>query len=108
MEYRRRVQDLRSELAEAERFNDVGRAAKIRGEVEQLVNELKRAYGRDGRPRLVASGSERARINVRNNLSTALSILKRSDPALYRHLQSALRTGTFCSYQPERSIPWVF
>jgi hypothetical protein len=107
-EYRRRVQELRTELAEAERFNDVGRAERLRVEIEHLVRELKRAYGHDGRPRLALATSERARINVRNNLSTTFGILERSHPALYRHLRGALRTGTFCSYQPERQIPWKF
>ena len=107
-EYQGRASELRSELLEAERFNDLGRSATLRTELEQLVGELKRAYGQEGRSRLAGAASERARINVRNNLSTTLSILKRSDPALWRHLHAAVRTGTFCSYQPERAIPWVF
>lgn len=106
-EYRRRAKELRSELDEAERFNDIGRSDRLRAEIEQLVKELSRAYGKHG-PRRAAAASERARINVRNNLSNALKLLKPSNDPLWRHLNGALRTGTFCSYQPERPIPWLF
>lgn len=107
-EYRRRAGELRSELVEAQQFNDVGRVAALVEQIQLIGEELKRAYGRGGRARVAASICERARVNVRNNLSTALKIVKRSDHGLWRHLDGALRTGTFCSYRPERPIPWAF
>jgi hypothetical protein len=107
-EYRHRLQELRSELAEADRFNDLGRAATLRQETAQLAEALQHAYGKAGRPRVAASVIERARISVRNNIGYTLNTLQRSDPTLWRHLKAAVRTGTFCSYQPERSIPWAF
>jgi tetratricopeptide (TPR) repeat protein len=106
-EYRHRAAELQSELAEAEWCNDVGRMAALRSELDAVVSELKRAYGQYGQPRLIGAVAERARVNVRNNLTTALNILKRSDQGLRRHLDAALRTGTFCSYRPERPIPWT-
>jgi non-specific serine/threonine protein kinase len=106
-EYRRRVEELRSELAEAEGFNDIGRASTLRAEIEQLTGELKRAYGTNG-PRMAASATERARVSVRNNISNTLNILRRLDQNLWRHLDAAVRTGTYCSYRPERAIPWTF
>jgi tetratricopeptide (TPR) repeat protein len=106
-EYRKRAVELQSELTEAERFNDLGRMTALRSEIDLLVTELKRAYGRYGRPRLVGAVTERARVNIRNNLTTALNILKRFDQGLWRHLDGALRTGTFCSYRPERPVPWT-
>ena len=107
-QYRRRAVELQGELAEAERYNDVGRVAALRAESDLLGAELRRAYGRGGRSRLAAAVVERARVNVRNNLSTTLRIIKRRNEALWRHLDGAVRTGTFCSYRPERSIPWSF
>jgi hypothetical protein len=29
-------------------------------------------------------------------------------PQLGRHLAAAVRTGTFCSYQPEEPVRWQF
>jgi tetratricopeptide (TPR) repeat protein len=107
-QYRRRAEELRAELVEADHFNDIGRADRLRAELEQVARELSRAYGQGGRLRVAAAASERARINVRNNVSTALSTVKRFDAALWRHLSAAVRTGAFCSYRPERPVPWSF
>src|SRR5262249_62222956 len=62
--YKRRLNDLRGELEEAQRFNDPTRAAKIQAEVEFLANELAAAVGTGGRDRKAASVAERARVNV--------------------------------------------
>jgi len=107
-EYRRRINDLCTELEEAERFNDLGRVEALLVEKDRVSKELERAYGRGGHRRTVASASERARINIRNNISNALKRFKRSDVVLWRHLSTAVRTGTFCSYRPERPVRWTF
>jgi len=107
-EYRHRAEELATELAEAERFNDLGRVSTLRAELERVAGELNRVYGRGGRGRRTTSASERARVNVRNNICNALAILKRSDVGLWRHFKAAVRTGTFCSYRPERPIRWRF
>jgi hypothetical protein len=86
----------------------VGRIATLSSEIEQLSTELKRVYGYNGRPRRAGSVVERARINIRNNVSNALRLLKRRDLALWRHFDGAIRTGTCCSYRPERPIEWSF
>jgi hypothetical protein len=106
--YVQRLETLRDALGEAERRNDIGRIAPLRDEIAHLAGELARAYGGDGRPRLAGSTRERARINVRNNISNALNVLKRSDEHLWRHLVAAVRTGTFCTYRPERRVAWRF
>src|SRR5262249_56647675 len=59
--YRRRLADLEGELEEAERFNDPGRAARARAEVEFLTAELRRAVGLGGRNPPPAAAGERAR-----------------------------------------------
>ncbi len=107
-EYRRRAEELRVELAEAQACNDLGRIARLQEETAQLADELQRVYGRGGRSRLPASACERARINVRNNITYALGALKSAHAGVWRHMKAAVRTGTFCSYQPERAIPWAF
>jgi AAA ATPase domain len=107
-EYRRHLAELRNEIAEAERCNDVGRIGALRAEMTQVSDELQRAYGHHGRVRRGGSIAERARINVRVNISNALALLRRSDAALWRHLDAAIRTGVCCAYRPERPIRWTF
>jgi tetratricopeptide (TPR) repeat protein len=105
--YRRRLTDVRDELAEAELRNDLGRIDVLRREMEHLTEELVVGRGLGGRPRHRSSDSERARVSVRNDVTRALEVLRRLHPELWRHLSNAVRTGTFCSYNPERPTEWI-
>jgi hypothetical protein len=100
-EYRSRAESLRDELAEAERFGDSTRAAVKREELEQLTTELARGVGLDGRPRRLASGIERARINVQRHLRKAIRTIGEHFPGLGKHLERSVKTGTYCRYDPE-------
>jgi hypothetical protein len=100
-DYRRRLETLRSRLEDAEAMNDTAAADAAREEIEQLSDELARAFGLDGRPRRAGSVAERARVNVQRRLKHALERIGKECPAAGRHLDWAVRTGTFCSYQPE-------
>ena len=99
-EYRRRVEELQAELAEAEGWNDAGRAERAREELELLSAELARAFGLGGRTRRSGAAAERARVNVQRRLRDAVERIAAQDEAAGRHLEAALRTGTFCCYEP--------
>ena len=58
--YRTRVDELRSEIAQGEEWNDAERAARARTELEALTSELAAAVGLGGRDRQSASATERA------------------------------------------------
>ncbi len=105
-EYRRRADELREELEEAERQNDVGRTSRLRDELELLGAELASAYGMGGLGRRSNSSVERARKAVTNRIRSALDRLKREHPALRRHLATSLTLGTWCSYEPVPAIRW--
>jgi non-specific serine/threonine protein kinase len=98
--YRGRVVELQEEIAEAEAFNDPERAARARDELAFLARELAGAVGLGGRDRKTGSDAERARVNVTRAIRTALKRIADQDPALGRSLGSAIRTGTFCVYEP--------
>jgi tetratricopeptide (TPR) repeat protein len=99
--YRRRLAQLQEELEEAERFADPERAAAAREELQFVTDELARAVGLGGRDRRAASTSERARVNVTRAIKSAIERISEHDPILGRHLTSAVRTGTYCSYEPD-------
>jgi hypothetical protein len=99
--YKARLEELEAELDEAETFNDPGRAAKAREEMDFLAQELARAVGLGGRDRRAASHAERARLNATRAIRAAMGKLARANPALGRHLSSAIRTGRYCSYSPD-------
>jgi hypothetical protein len=62
--YQRRLVDLREELAEAERHNDVGCIERARVEMDLLAAQLRGALGLGGRDRPAGSHLERARSAV--------------------------------------------
>jgi len=104
-EYRYRLRDLESELAEAENWNDSERAARLREEIDFLARELGAAVGLGGRDRRAASNAERARVNVTRAIKAALERIAEHSPTLGRHLSVTIRTGTFCAYQPDPRVP---
>ena len=103
--YRSRVDELRGEVAEAEEWNDPERAARASAELEILTAELAAATGLGGRDRQAASNAERARISVTRAIRGAMDRLASESPALGRHLEATIRTGTYCSYMPDPRAP---
>ena len=100
-EYRRRLQDLRPELEEAARCNDLGRVSLLREEAEVLTAELTAGVGFQGRERRTSSHSERARLSVFKNIRGAIEKIREANPALGRHLANSIKTGFLCSYSPD-------
>jgi hypothetical protein len=49
---------------------------------------------------------ERARKAVTRRIRNAMRRITRAHPRLGQHLATSIRTGEFCSYQPERAILW--
>jgi hypothetical protein len=104
--YRRRVEELRSVVDEAEAGGDGERKARARQELAFIEHELAAAYGLSGTARRLADPAERARKAVANRIRDAVSRIEANHSALGRHLRTSIRTGTFCCYAPERTVTW--
>lgn len=107
-EIRERIADLEQQIDDAEGLGDVGRAERAREELDQLVTTLAGALGLGGRPRRAGSAVERARCTVTWRMRSAIRKIGQVHPALGRHLENAVRTGTRCVYQPETQVDWAF
>lgn len=105
--YRQRLADLQQDLEEAEARSDDDAATRARTEHDALVEQLASAYGLGGRVRRTPDHAERARKTVSRRLQTTLRRIDDAHPALGRHLRASLRTGVFCSYQPEHEPNWI-
>jgi hypothetical protein len=105
--YRRRLAELEQDLEEADAMGDDATADRARAEHDALVEQLASAYGVGGRVRRTPDHAERARKAVSRRLQTTLRRIDSVHPALGRHLRASLRTGVFCSYQPEHELDWV-
>jgi hypothetical protein len=99
--YRNRVRELRADLEEAESFADLGRATRIREELEMLEAELSRAFGIGGKARRAGNATERARSAVQRRIKDAIRKISRHAPRLGEHLEWAIKTGTYCVYRPD-------
>jgi tetratricopeptide (TPR) repeat protein len=98
--YRSHVADLRDQLSEAESFGDRGRSDRLKRELDMVSAELARAVGLSGKGRRAGAAAERARINVQRRLRDAIRRITEQDSKLGRQLDRAVRTGTFCAYEP--------
>ena len=103
-----RLRDLQEDLAEAEDLNDIGRAERLRTEMDHILATLSAALGLGGRRRKLGDLSEKARTAVTWQIRHALRRIESAHPALGRHLANSVRTGTFCAYRPETPISWRF
>jgi hypothetical protein len=98
--YRERLVEVEEELREAEGWNDVARVANARSEAEFLRAELSRAVGLGGRSRKSGADTERARVNCQRRIRDAVKRIGEQDAAMGKHLLLAVKTGTFCVYDP--------
>jgi hypothetical protein len=98
--YQKRIAELRTEVDDAERCADSSRADRARCELELLIQQLASAVGLGGRDRRVGSAAERARTLVQRRIREAIRKIAEQEPELGRHLDWAIRTGTFCAYEP--------
>jgi hypothetical protein len=109
-EYKQRIDELRSDLEAAARFNDSYRAARARSEMNAITEQLAAAVGLGGRHRHFSSEAERARSAVTKRIKEAIKRIAEAIPPLGRHLAARIKTGYFCSYNPhpDRPVAWEF
>jgi tetratricopeptide (TPR) repeat protein len=106
-EYRRRLAELDDELEDAEACADPVRAERARDERDFLLAELSSALGLGGRPRRTGDPVERARKAVSGRIRLTIGRIEHEHAALGRHLRNAVRTGTYCAYEPETPTTWL-
>jgi hypothetical protein len=109
-EYRRRWEEIDVELAAAQVANDRGRVEALSAERDFLLRELLAGLGMRGRHRRAASVAERARLNVTRAIRSAIGRIATYDDALGDHLETSIRTGTACCYDPApgEEKAWAF
>ncbi|MGA9724089.1 MAG: AAA family ATPase [Candidatus Binatus sp.] len=106
--YRHRLSELREELEEARETGNVGRAEQAQQEIEALASELSRAVGLGGRDRRASSASERARQSILKTIKSVVERIAQVDARLGDIFSRCIKTGNFCSYQPDPAFPIVW
>jgi hypothetical protein len=108
--YRRKLLELREELADLRDRGNVDRAEKVQADIDFVAHEIARAVGLGGRSRRAGSAAERARLNVTRAIKVALQKVSEHDPYLGELLDRSIKRGSFCSYAPHPRTPvsWQF
>ena len=105
--YRRRLQDLDREVAEAEDQGDPERVEKARQERDAIAHELAAALGLGGRDRGLGDPTERARKAVTERIRYSLARIARAHPELAGHLEASVTTGSSCAYVAAEPVTWL-
>ena len=108
--YAQRARELAGDLAEAEADNDLGRADRLRIELDAVVEQIEAATGLGGRPRAFTNELERARTSVRKAIKRAIDEIRGADPVVGEILDDAMVTGSVCMYTPassHRNVKWT-
>lgn len=102
-EYETRFNELREELEDAEKNNDLGRIERLQSEMDVLGTEIARATGLGGRKRELTD-AEKVRKAVSNAVSRAINSFDEKEYGeLVRHLGVSISSGQFFRYDPEQS-----
>ena len=104
--YQTHVGELQTEIDDAKAANDWVRADRAEAELDVLVEQLSQAFGLGGRQRAGGGAAERARAAVTHRIRGAIRRIADVDPVLGQHLRNAVKTGIWCSYQPETDTEW--
>jgi ElaB/YqjD/DUF883 family membrane-anchored ribosome-binding protein len=104
-QYKQRVVELEREIADADRAADIERAARLRAEFDDLLEELERVVRPGGRSRTFVDSAERARTSVQKALRRAIASVATAAPELADSLSRSIRTGTTCRFDPVPELP---
>ena len=100
-----RLEALQDEIEESARWNDIERSERARREREELAAELAATLGLGERDRRAGTPVMRARYSVTKAIRNAVRRIAREHAVLGRHLETTVRTGLYCRYQPDPLVP---
>jgi TolB-like protein/tetratricopeptide (TPR) repeat protein len=106
-QYQQKILELQSDMQEAENHSDFARAEKLQEEYDQLIDYLSQSLGLKGKSRESGGTVEKARSAITWRIRNAIARIEQHHPLLGAHLSNAIKTGTLCSYQPDRDINWI-
>jgi TolB-like protein/tetratricopeptide (TPR) repeat protein len=106
-QYEQKLLRLQNAMQEAEHHADFDTLEKLQDEYDNLVEHLSQSLGLRGKVREAGNPVEKARAAVTWRIRHAIARIEAHHPWLGAHLGNAIKTGTFCSYQPDRALHWM-
>jgi TolB-like protein/Tfp pilus assembly protein PilF len=106
-QYQKKILDLQGEMEEAEQYSDFERIERLQEEYDQLIEYLSKSLNFKGKIRETGGPVEKARSAVTWRIRNAIARIEQYHPSLGAHLSNTIKTGTLCSYKPDREINWI-
>lgn len=106
-QYQKKILDLQSEIEEAENYSNYARLEKLQEQYDKLIEHLSASLNLKGSARETGGPVEKARSAVTWRIRNAIARIEQYHPILGAHLSNAIKTGTACSYKPEKEIRWI-
>jgi len=103
--YQKRLTDIKSELADAEKKNDQAKQVQLNKEKEGILNQLKNTTFKRKISKF-SNDKEKARTAVTNAINRALNNIKKHNQPLYQHLDNSILCGSGFTYTPDKEINW--
>lgn len=104
--YQKKILELREEITLSERDNDPERTHALQREYDGVVEHLSSSLGIRGNVRKTNDAVDKARSAVTWRIRKAIRKIEQVHPELSKHLSLSIKTGIFCSYDPERPLKW--
>lgn len=103
--YRKKLDGLKEQIEQAKELGNTEEAARLAQEEHTLTKEIAgKVYHGKGRRK---GALEKARQAVSIAIERALLAIKKVDPSLWSHLDTAIRRGVILIYRPDQDIRWV-
>ena len=102
----KRIINIKNELADAEKNNDLATQERLEAEKEQILSELNAARNLKGESRCFTDNLDKARKAVTNAIKRALENIKTHSMPLYQHLDNSIQRGIDFAYKPDRQTNW--
>lgn len=104
--YRQKLSELKEEIEIAEELGQTDELKLLYAKYDQLVDYLTGSLGLAGKPRVVGSSVEKSRTAVTWRIRNAIKKIEHVHPQLAKHLHHSIKTGTLCTYTPEKPFYW--
>lgn len=105
-EVKRRYLDLQADLDQAQRHNDQAAEQRLQDELDGLTEYLMQVKGFNGRTRRASDDADKIRRAVTQAIGRAVGWIRADLPTAAAHLDNAIKTGLFVSYEPEQEVGW--
>ncbi len=106
-EYKEKIHSLKAAISDAEEMGLYQKADEFKEEYEALVEHLSQVTGLSNKIRKTGSSIEKARAAVTWRIRNAIKKIEKVHPQLAKHLTNSIKTGTYCSYEPETPHEWT-